>query len=87
MELKALYKISYRMLTHEFILESKVFDVSVLLKEAPLNLIGRFGFKSERGPEKRIRESLRASLAINQTCLYPASTKESSTSPMAYPRS
>lgn len=35
-------------LTHEFIKDSKVFTVSVLSQDAPLKLIGQFGFKSGR---------------------------------------
>ncbi len=35
-------------LTHQFILESKVFTVSVLRQETPLEFIGHFGFKSGR---------------------------------------
>ena len=34
--------------THEFISSSRVFGVSVLAQDAPLKLIGRFGFKSGR---------------------------------------
>jgi len=39
-------------LTHEFIRESKIFVVSVLAQEAPLSLIGQFGFKSGREVDK-----------------------------------
>jgi flavin reductase (DIM6/NTAB) family NADH-FMN oxidoreductase RutF/rubredoxin len=39
-------------LTHEFILESKVFSISILSKEAPMTLIGRFGFRSGRDEDK-----------------------------------
>jgi flavin reductase (DIM6/NTAB) family NADH-FMN oxidoreductase RutF/rubredoxin len=39
-------------LTHEFILESKVFFISILSKEAPMTLIGRFGFRSGRDEDK-----------------------------------
>ena len=35
-------------LTHEYIKESKVFTVSILSKDAPLSLVGQFGFKSGR---------------------------------------
>jgi len=38
--------------THEFISSSKVFGVSILAQDAPLNLIGRFGFKSGREVDK-----------------------------------
>ncbi|MDY6971198.1 MAG: flavin reductase [Thermodesulfobacteriota bacterium] len=39
-------------LTHEFISSSNVFGVSILGQDAPLNLIGRFGFKSGRDVDK-----------------------------------
>ncbi len=39
-------------LTHEFIQASKVFTVSVLCQDAPLSLIGKFGFKSGRDFDK-----------------------------------
>ncbi|MCL6611344.1 MAG: flavin reductase [Peptococcaceae bacterium] len=39
-------------LTNEFIKDSKVFVVSVLAREAPLSLIGQFGFKSGRETDK-----------------------------------
>jgi flavin reductase (DIM6/NTAB) family NADH-FMN oxidoreductase RutF/rubredoxin len=39
-------------LTHEFIRDSKVFTVSVLCQDAPLSLIGKFGFKSGRDADK-----------------------------------
>ncbi|NLW07659.1 MAG: High molecular weight rubredoxin [Clostridia bacterium] len=39
-------------LTNEFIQASKQFAVSVLAKEAPLSLIGQFGFKSGREVDK-----------------------------------
>lgn len=39
-------------LTHEFIQKSKVLGVSILSKETPLKLIGRFGFKSGREIDK-----------------------------------
>ena len=38
--------------THEFIEESRVFAISILSKEAPMNLIGQFGFKSGRDIDK-----------------------------------
>jgi len=34
--------------THEFVKDSKVFAVSVLEKETPLQFIGKFGFRSSR---------------------------------------
>lgn len=39
-------------LTHQYLDEGKVFSVSVLAKEAPLKLIGQFGFKSGRDEDK-----------------------------------
>jgi len=39
-------------LTHEFIMESKVFVASVLSQDAPLSFIGHFGFKSGRDVDK-----------------------------------
>lgn len=39
-------------LSHEFIKDSKVFSVSILPKNIPLPLVGRFGFKSGRELEK-----------------------------------
>lgn len=39
-------------LTHEYIMASKVFTVSILSKEAPMTLIGNFGFKSGRDTDK-----------------------------------
>jgi flavin reductase (DIM6/NTAB) family NADH-FMN oxidoreductase RutF/rubredoxin len=39
-------------LTHEFISESKVFVASILSTDAPLSLIGHFGFKSGRDVDK-----------------------------------
>ena len=39
-------------LTHEFIRESKLFTVSVLSINAPIKLIGQFGFKSGREIDK-----------------------------------
>ena len=39
-------------LTYEFIKASKVLSIAVLSKEAPLDFIGRFGFKSGREIDK-----------------------------------
>jgi flavin reductase (DIM6/NTAB) family NADH-FMN oxidoreductase RutF/rubredoxin len=39
-------------LTHEFIKDSGVFTVSVLCQDAPLSLIGKFGWKSGRDSDK-----------------------------------
>ncbi|MHC4738869.1 MAG: rubredoxin [Planctomycetota bacterium] len=39
-------------LTHEYIAESKVFAVSILAEETPLEFIGRFGFKTGRDIDK-----------------------------------
>ncbi len=38
--------------THEFVKNSRVFGVSVLEKETPLQFIGKFGFKSSRDVNK-----------------------------------
>ncbi len=39
-------------LTHEYIEASKVFTISILSKDAPMTLIGNFGFKSGRDINK-----------------------------------
>jgi len=39
-------------LTHEFVQASKVFAVSILAQDTPLEFIGRFGFKSGRDVDK-----------------------------------
>lgn len=39
-------------LTHEYIIKSGVFSVSVLSQEAPFEFIGRFGFRSGRDFDK-----------------------------------
>jgi len=39
-------------LTHEYIDSSKIFSVSILEQETPLNFIGKFGFKSGRTQDK-----------------------------------
>jgi flavin reductase (DIM6/NTAB) family NADH-FMN oxidoreductase RutF/rubredoxin len=39
-------------LTHSLITKSRVFSISVLSEEAPMQFIGRFGFKSGRDTEK-----------------------------------
>lgn len=39
-------------LTHEYISDSGVFAVSILAKDAPLSLVGTFGFKSGRDTDK-----------------------------------
>lgn len=39
-------------LTHEFIKESKVFNISVLSEDTPMKFIGLFGFKSGKNVEK-----------------------------------
>ena len=39
-------------LTHEFIMQSKVFTASVISRDAPLFFIGHFGFKSGRDIDK-----------------------------------
>jgi len=44
--------INKKNLTNEFIKESKVFAVSILSQDTPLNFIGQFGFKSGRDVNK-----------------------------------
>jgi flavin reductase (DIM6/NTAB) family NADH-FMN oxidoreductase RutF len=44
--------INKKNLTHEYIESSGIFSVSILSEEAPLNFIGKFGFKSGRKEEK-----------------------------------
>jgi len=39
-------------LTHEYIEDSGIFSASILAQDTPLNLIGRFGFKSGRDIDK-----------------------------------
>ena len=39
-------------LTHEYITKSKVFVISVLAEETPLDFIGRFGFRTGRDTDK-----------------------------------
>lgn len=39
-------------LTHDYIMESKVFAISILSNDAPMTLIGNFGFKSGRDIDK-----------------------------------
>jgi flavin reductase (DIM6/NTAB) family NADH-FMN oxidoreductase RutF/rubredoxin len=39
-------------LTHEYVTDSKVFAVSILSQQAPMPLIGRFGFRSGRDIDK-----------------------------------
>ena len=39
-------------LTHEYILSSKVFTISILSKETTMQFIGRFGFRSGRDIDK-----------------------------------
>ena len=39
-------------LTHDYILESKVFSASILSQDAPMELIGQFGFKTGRDVNK-----------------------------------
>ena len=62
-------------LTHEFIRDSKVFTVSILSQDAPLNFIGRFGFKSGRDVDKfegvnyKIGES-QAPIVLDHTLAY-----------------
>lgn len=44
--------INVKNLTHEYIKKSRVFTVSVLDKQAPMTLIGLFGFKSGKDVDK-----------------------------------
>ncbi len=44
--------INKKNLTHEYILESRVFTVSILSEETPMKFIGQFGFKSGRDFDK-----------------------------------
>lgn len=44
--------INKKNLTHNFILASKLFTVSILSTETPMKFIGRFGFKSGREIDK-----------------------------------
>ena len=44
--------INKKNLTHEFIKDSKLLAVSILAQDAPLSLIGNFGFKSGREADK-----------------------------------
>ena len=39
-------------LTYEYIAESKIFAVSILNEFAPMNLIGRFGFRTGKDIDK-----------------------------------
>ncbi len=39
-------------LTHEFIMESKIFTASVISQDTPLSFVGHFGFKSGRDLDK-----------------------------------
>lgn len=39
-------------LTHDYIMESRVFSVSILEQETPMSLIGQFGFKSGKETNK-----------------------------------
>ena len=49
-------------LTHQYIQDSKVFTVSVMGKDTPLDFIGRFGFKSGRNLDKLAGLKLRRGL-------------------------
>lgn len=44
--------VNHNNLTHEFIDKSKVFTISSLSEDAPMNLIGNFGYKSGRDIDK-----------------------------------
>jgi len=41
-----------RSLTHEYILDSGIFTVSIISEKAPMRFIGRFGFRSGRDTDK-----------------------------------
>jgi len=62
-------------LTHEFIMQSKVFTASVISHDAPLSFIGHFGFKSGRDMDKfeginyKLGET-RAPLVLDYTLAY-----------------
>jgi flavin reductase (DIM6/NTAB) family NADH-FMN oxidoreductase RutF/rubredoxin len=62
-------------LTHEYIETSKVFTISILAKEAPMTLIGQFGFKSGRDIDKfqdtQYRKGVTgAPIVLDQTVAY-----------------
>jgi len=62
-------------LTHEFILESKVFTGSILSQETPLSFIGHFGFRSGREGDKLKEVNHRfgisqAPIILNHTLAY-----------------
>jgi len=63
-------------LTHDYILKSKVFSVSVLSKSAPMGLIGQFGFKSGRDMDKfqginyKISNNTGAPIILDNTVSY-----------------
>ena len=44
--------VNRRCLTHEYIVDSNVFTISILSQEAPMRFIGRFGFRSGREIDK-----------------------------------
>ena len=44
--------VSNNSLTHDYILRSKVFSISILKKETPLKFIGKWGFKSGKEVDK-----------------------------------
>ncbi len=44
--------ISKKNLTHDHILKSKVFSISILRKDTPMNFVGKWGFKSGRQIDK-----------------------------------
>lgn len=47
-----LVSINKNNLTHEYIKDSKMFAVSIVAQDAPLSMIGQFGFKSGREADK-----------------------------------
>ncbi len=62
-------------LTHEYISGSRVFTVSILAKDTPLNFIGGFGFKSGRDVDKFVginykTGQTRAPVVLDNTLAY-----------------
>ena len=62
-------------LTHEFIMESKIFTASVISQDAPLSFVGHFGFKSGRDLDKfqSIKHKLgetKAPIVLDHTLAY-----------------
>ena len=49
-------------LTHQFVMESKVFGISIITEEADLKFIGKFGFRSGRDIDKFIDTNYKKSI-------------------------